>query len=83
MYLSTHKTLRGAFMTNMYKCLLGVAASGFLVQSALAAKPIQHDAEHYVLLHQYKEQWAKEDKEIDSKLAEIREKNGGKKRRDN
>ena len=40
---------------------------------------IQHDAEHYVLLHQYADQWATEDEEIDKKLAEIRDKNGGKK----
>ncbi len=66
-------------MSYMYKCLLAIVASSFLAQSALAAKPIRHDAEHYILLHQYKEQWAKEDKEIDSKLAEIRQKNGGKK----
>ena len=69
----------GAFMTNVYKYFLAIVASSFLAQSAFAAKPIRHDAEHYVLLHQYKEQWAKEDKEIDSKLAEIRNKNGGKK----
>ncbi len=42
------------------------------------AQAIQHDAEHYVLLHQYAEQWAAEDKEIDQRLAEIRERNGGK-----
>ena len=43
------------------------------------AQWIQHDAEHYVLLHQYKDQWAAEDKEIDRKLAAIREKTGGEK----
>ncbi|MEK6239604.1 MAG: sulfatase-like hydrolase/transferase, partial [Planctomycetales bacterium] len=41
-------------------------------------KPIQHDAEHYVLLQQHAEKWAKEDKLIDARLAEIRAKNGGK-----
>jgi arylsulfatase len=46
--------------------------------SVVRAKPIQHDAEHYVLLHQYKDQWEAEDKELDQKLAEIRERNGGK-----
>ena len=66
-------------MSMIHRFLLSILASGLLAQSALAAKPIQHDAEHYVLLHQYKEQWAEEDKEIDSKLAEIRQKNGGKK----
>ena len=42
------------------------------------AQPIQHDAEHYVLLHQYADQWAAEDNDIDQKLSEIRERNGGK-----
>jgi arylsulfatase A-like enzyme len=44
-----------------------------------AAKPIQHDAEHYILLDQHKDQWSSEDKEIDAKLAEIEKKNNGKK----
>ena len=44
-----------------------------------AAKPIQHDAEHYILLDQHKDQWSAEDKEIDAKLAEIQKKNNGKK----
>jgi len=47
--------------------------------SAYAATPIQHDAEHYILLDQHKDQWSTEDKEIDAKLAEIQKKNNGKK----
>ena len=43
-----------------------------------AADPIIHDGEFNYLKKQYGEKWAKEDKEIDVKLAEIREKNGGK-----
>ena len=39
---------------------------------------IRHDAEHYVLLTQYAEQWAAEDQELDQELAEIRDRNGGK-----
>jgi arylsulfatase len=58
---------------------LGIMSLIMLVNSGLAAEPIRHDAEHYVLLHQYKDQWAAEDKEIDKKLAEIRKQNGGKK----
>ncbi len=46
--------------------------------SAAPAEPIRHDAEHYVLLHQYADQWEAEDKDVDRKLAEIRDKNGGK-----
>ena len=60
--------------------IISVVVVGLLsVSTATAAEPIQHDAEHYVLLHQYADKWAAEDKEIDKKLAEIRKKNGGKK----
>ena len=59
--------------------LVWILAVGILsVSTVTAAEPIRHDAEHYVLLHQYADQWAAEDQEIDKKLAEIREKNGGK-----
>ena len=39
---------------------------------AKAADKIIHDAEHNILLAQHGERWAKEDKEISAKLAEIR-----------
>ncbi len=39
---------------------------------------IVHDAEYYFLEAQNGEQWAKEDKQVDKMLAEIRKKNGGK-----
>jgi len=39
---------------------------------------IQHDAEHYMLLQQHGDRWAKEDKEIAAKLEEVRNANGGK-----
>ena len=53
---------------------------GIVISSSAWAqeKRIQHDSEHYVLLHQYADQWAAEDRELDQKLAEIRQKNGGK-----
>ena len=41
-------------------------------------RAIQHDAEHYVLLHQYADQWASEDKELDQRLSDLRKQNGGK-----
>ncbi|MCK5089992.1 MAG: hypothetical protein KAQ88_08430, partial [Hyphomicrobiaceae bacterium] len=47
-------------------------------ESAAAEEPIIHDAEHYIIEAQHGKRWAKEDVEIDAKLAEIREKNGGK-----
>lgn len=56
-----------------------IAALGVTCVAATgSAQEIQHDAEHYVLLHQYQDKWAAEDKELDKKLAEIRERNGGK-----
>ncbi len=57
---------------NDIRTLPAAVAAGLLTASLAVAKPIQHDAEHYVLLHQYKDQWAREDKEIDKRLAEIR-----------
>lgn len=45
---------------------------------AKAADKIIHDAEHNILAAQHGERWAREDKEISTKLAEIRKKNGGK-----
>jgi len=45
---------------------------------AHAKTPIVHDGEYNFLEAQYGEQWAKEDKEIDAKLADIRKRNGGK-----
>jgi len=35
-----------------------IAAS---IPAPVLAKDIEHDAEHYVLLHQYQDQWAVED----------------------
>ncbi|MCP3850652.1 MAG: sulfatase-like hydrolase/transferase [Gammaproteobacteria bacterium] len=46
---------------------------------SVIGKEIQHDAEHYVLLDQHKDVWSLEDKKIDEKLAEIQNKNNGKK----
>jgi len=42
------------------------------------ATDIVHDADYYVLEAQHKEQWAKDDKKVDQKLADFRKKNGGK-----
>ena len=52
-------------------CLLGAT---WKVQAA----DIIHDAEYAILEAQNGEQWARDNKSIDAKLAEIREKNGGK-----
>ncbi len=66
-------------MKSFILLLTSIVGVGVLSVSTATAAPIQHDTEHYVLLHQYAKQWAAEDKEIDKKLAAIRKKNGGKK----
>ena len=57
--------------------LLSMAGFALVGTSTALAQAIQHDAEHYVLLTQYAEQWAAEDAELDQRLAEIRESNDG------
>ncbi len=52
---------------------LAVLATGNVL-----AGDIVHDGEYRFLQAQHGEKWAREDQEIDAKLAEIREKNGGK-----
>ena len=66
-------------MTRTFTAHFGIASAMLALLAAPSpAQDIQHDTEHYVLLHQYAEQWAAEDREIDQRLAEIRERNGGK-----
>lgn len=57
--------------------LLHFAAMFAMSCGVANAEPIQHDAEHYVLLDQHSERWTAEDKVIDAKLTAIRDKNGG------
>jgi arylsulfatase A-like enzyme len=49
-----------------------------LALKPVAAKEIQHGAEHYILQAQNGEKWAADDKTVDQKLTEIRKANGGK-----
>ena len=58
--------------------VLVVIAMIFGTGSAQAAKKIVHDTEYYILEAQNGKQWAADDKEVDKKLAEFREKNNGK-----
>jgi arylsulfatase len=60
------------------KHLAGLLAACLLSAQALAAKPLIHDAEHYILEAQNGKQWQQDDEAIATKLAEIRKKNGGK-----
>jgi arylsulfatase len=59
------------FMSILSFVTLGAATVG-------ASDEIIHDGEYKYLEAQYGEEWVREDKEIDAKLAEIRKKNGGK-----
>lgn len=56
----------------------GILGALALAAPSMAARPIVHDGEYYFLEAQYKDAWEKENKEIDARLAELREKNGGK-----
>ena len=58
--------------------LAGLLGATALSLPAIAAKPLVHDGEYYFVEAQYKDKWAKENKEIDAKLADIRKANGGK-----
>lgn len=48
-----------------------------LASAAIAQEGIIHDAEYYILEAQHGETWAADDRTVDAKLAEFRERNGG------
>ncbi len=56
-----------------------IVAAGFtLPGTAQGAGKIVHDSEYYILEAQNGERWANDDKAIDKKLVDFRERNGGK-----
>jgi len=61
-------------------CLLttAVVLTCFAANTVIAESRIIHDAEYYILEAQHGKRWAKEDAEIDKKLAAIRTNNDGK-----
>ena len=63
-------------MANHMNLLLFIAS--ILSAAAYAAQPIQHDAEHYILLDQHKDQWIAEDRKVGAQLEEIQKRNNGK-----
>lgn len=65
-------------MKRIRKTILGLFCVLGMINGVLAQNDIIHDGEYNFLKAQYAEAWAKEDKEIDAKLAELRKKNGGK-----
>ena len=63
--------------TSWISRVAGLAAIGtFLTSFTAGASQIVHDAEYYILEAQNGERWAAEDKALDEKLAELREKHG-------
>ena len=66
-------------MNKLILLVTSLLAVSLISVTSHAAKPIQHDSEHYVLLEQHKDKWSLEDKKIDEKLAEIQKKNNGNK----
>ena len=66
--------------TIFFSMVAVIATMAFSISMGLAKESgkIIHDGEYYFLAAQHGEKWAKEDVEIDKKLAEIRKKNGGK-----
>ncbi len=63
---------------NIRTYCLASFATAILLPAAASAKDIVHDAEYYVLQKQNAETWAADDKVVDQKLAEFRQRNGGK-----
>ncbi|NOD78498.1 MULTISPECIES: sulfatase-like hydrolase/transferase [unclassified Ruegeria] len=61
-------------LTNLAIVPLMLAAHPLLAQE----EPIIHDSEYYILLSEHGDQWAEDDAAVDARLAEFREKNGGK-----
>ena len=55
-----------------------VATIGLMASVNAYAKDIVHDTEYYILEAQNGEKWAKDDEAVDRKLAEFKNKNGGK-----
>ncbi len=59
------------------KSLIMLLLGAGVVSAQPTSKPIQHDAEHYMLLKQHGDRWAREDEAIAAKLEEVRNANGG------
>ncbi len=60
------------------KSLIMLLLGAGIASAQPTSKPIQHDAEHYMLLAQHGDRWAQEDEAIAAKLEEVRSGNGGK-----
>ncbi|MEE9148852.1 MAG: sulfatase-like hydrolase/transferase, partial [Candidatus Tectomicrobia bacterium] len=76
--VSKGRLVRGVGMLIVLGCMLAMELPQAVAQQNRPSGNIIHDAEHYIIAAQHGGRWAKEDAEIDAKLAEIRQTNGGK-----
>ena len=65
-------------MRKLITLISSLMIASLFSNSAHTANKIIHDTEYYILEAQNGEQWAKDDKTVDEKLAAFRKKNGGK-----
>lgn len=63
-------------MRRWTRLAIGLVIAGLGSSAVQAASRIVHDAEYYIVEAQHGQQWAAEDKALDEKLAELREKHG-------
>jgi arylsulfatase A-like enzyme len=72
------KYFDNGFSAKILNGIFALLGACLLIAQAQAAKPLIHDAEHYILEAQNGEQWQADDETVAAKLADIRQKNGGK-----
>jgi arylsulfatase len=65
-------------MKPLFLAMIMVMVASLGAPGLLTAAEIIRDGEYYFLARQHGEEWAAEDRQIEEKLAEIRERNGGK-----
>jgi arylsulfatase len=63
-------------MLRALKLLLACAAVAIVLPASAQEREIIHDAEHYILTSQNAERWAREDRTLDTRLAQLRAKHG-------
>lgn len=76
LYLMIIKNQRGTIVIKVKLSQFAIASCLLAVMTTVNAKDIIHDAEYYVLKNQNGKKWDKEDKDIQEKLAALREKYG-------
>ena len=76
MRTDTGANMKGKEMKTIIAKTAVVVLLTLVAAGAASAQDIVHDAEYYILEAQNGERWAAEDKDLDAKLAQLREKYG-------